>query len=272
MGELGYTLSGDARHPTVIFLHGFTGSSEDWRSVVAALDGRYRCLAVDLPGHGASLGLPPEDYTIEGATRSLLALLDEIGAERPALVGYSMGGRLALYLVLRHPERCAGLFLESVSPGLEDAMEREARRRSDEEKAERLEAGDLASFLYDWYRQPLFASLSRHEGLIEAMIEARSHNDPDELARSLRGMGTGTQPSLWGDLTGLRIPALVVAGELDERYAGIAARMASLNPRMRTAIVPGAGHNIHLEHPEAYLALLKLLLSAPEAEFPSPDR
>jgi len=262
VGELGYTLSGDARPPTVLFLHGFMGSSEDWRSVMAALDGRYRCLAVDLPGHGASLGLPPEDYTMEGAVRNLLGLLDELNIERPALVGYSMGGRLALYLALRHPEWCAGLFLESASPGLENAAEREARRRSDEEQAVRLESGDLASFLYDWYRQPLFASLSRHEGLVEAVIEARSRNDPGELARSLRGMGTGNQPSLWDELGALRVPALAVAGELDERYAGVAGRMASLDPRIRSAIVTGAGHNVHLEVPEAYLALLESFLDA----------
>ncbi len=120
----------------------------------------------------------------------------------------------------------------------------------------RLESGDLAGYLYDWYRQPLFASLSRHDGLVEAVIEARSQNDPTELARSLRGMGTGAQPSLWGELTGVRIPALVVAGELDERYAGIAARMASLNPRIRSTVVTGAGHNVRLEAPETYCALL----------------
>jgi len=200
VGELNYTRSGDTRRPVVLFLHGFMGSSADWREVTAALGGRYHCFAVDLPGHGASLGLPPENYTIEGTTRALLALLDELNVDRPTVVGYSMGGRLALYLALRHPERCAGLFLESTSPGIESAAERQARRDADEERAKRLESGDFEDFLADWYRQPLFASLSRHEGLVETMIEARSHNDPGELVRSLRGMGLGSQPSLWGHL------------------------------------------------------------------------
>ncbi|MFL5991207.1 MAG: 2-succinyl-6-hydroxy-2,4-cyclohexadiene-1-carboxylate synthase [Rubrobacteraceae bacterium] len=262
MGKLSYTLSGDVRRPTILFLHGFMGSSEDWWSVVGALDKRFTCLAVDLPGHGASLGLAPEDCTVEGATRSLLTLLDELDIDRTVLVGYSMGGRLALYLALRHPEQCAGLFLESSSPGIEGEAEREARHRADEEKAVRLESGDLAGYLYEWYRQPLFASLSRYEGLVEAVIEARSRNDPAELARSLRGMGAGAQPSLWGEVTGVRIPALVVAGELDERYAGIAARMASLNPRIRSAIVTGVGHNVRVEAPGAYLALLESFLDS----------
>jgi 2-succinyl-6-hydroxy-2,4-cyclohexadiene-1-carboxylate synthase len=194
---------------------------------------------------------------MEGATRTVLDLLDELGVERPAVVGYSMGGRLALYLALRHPERCAGLFVESASPGLEDAAQRRARREADEQRAGVLETGDLEDFLVNWYRQPLFASLALREGMVEALIDIRRRNDPRELARSLRGMGTGSQPSLWEELAGLRTPTLAVAGGSDERYVGIASRMASSSPHVRAAVVPGAGHNVRLEAPEAYLALLQ---------------
>jgi len=259
---LSYTVSGDPHCPAILLLHGFMGSRADWADTISALDEHYYCVAPDLPGHGASVGLPPENYTIEGATRALLSLLDELDVERLAVVGYSMGGRLALYLALRHPERCSGLFLESASPGIEGAAEREARRRADEERAKRLVAGDFETFLADWYQQPLFASLARQERLLEKIIEARRWNKPDELARSLRGMGTGNQPSLWEDLVGLRVPALAVAGELDEKYVGIARRMAARNRRLRTAFVPGAGHNVRLEAPEAYLALLQDFLES----------
>jgi 2-succinyl-6-hydroxy-2,4-cyclohexadiene-1-carboxylate synthase len=262
VGDLGYTLVGDAGLPTVLFLHGFMGSATDWEDVTAALGTNHRCLAVDLPGHGASVGLPPETYTIQGATRALLDLLDELEIERPVLVGYSMGGRLSLYLALRHPERFAGLFLESASPGIEDSSEREARRRSDEERAARLESGDFDGFVRDWYRQPLFESLARDEVRLRKTVEARLHNDPLELARSLRGMGTGSQPSLWGELADLRAPALAVAGELDERYVDVSRRMASLCPRMRYAVVPEAGHNVRLEAPGEYVALLRSFLNS----------
>ncbi len=259
---LSYTVSGDPHRPAILFMHGFLGSSADWADTISALDERLYCVAPDLPGHGASLGLPPEYYTIEGTTRALLDLLDGLEISRAALAGYSMGGRMALYLALRHPERCSRLFLESASPGVVDAAEREARRVADEERARRLESGDFEGFLADWYRQPLFASLSRHEGLVQKIIEARRRNDPAELARSLRGMGAGSQPSLWEELAGLQVPTLAVAGALDEKYAGISRRMAALNPGVRTAVVPGAGHNIHLEAPEAYLALLQDFLES----------
>ena len=233
------------------------GSGADWAETISALEERFYCVAPDLPGHARSLGLPPEDYTIEGATRTLLDLLDGLEISHAALAGYSMGGRLALYLALRHPEKYSALFLESASPGIEDATERRTRREADEERARRLESGDFETFLADWYRQPLFTSLARHEGRVEAMIEARSNNDPGELARSLRGIGAGKQPSLWGDLGKLKASAIAVAGALDEKYVRIARRMATLNPRLRTALVPGAGHNVRIEKPEAYLALLQ---------------
>lgn len=260
--ELHYATLGDARNPPVIFLHGFLGSSDDWLEVTTALKDQFFCITLDLPGHGASRGLPPDSYSIDGAARALIRVLDELDAGLATIVGYSMGGRLALYLALRHPERSAALLLESASPGLESAAERAARRAADEERARRLESGDLDRFLEDWYGQPLFSSLARDEELLRQTIGARRRNDPEELARSLRGMGTGSQPSLWTELAGLPAPALAIAGALDPKFVGVSRRMAQLCPRMRAAVVPGAGHNVRAEAPEAYLDLLKDFLKA----------
>ena len=260
MTGLTYAVSGDPGRPEILLLHGFMGSASDWRGIIAAFEVEHRCVAVDLPGHGSSLGLPPDAYSVDGSARVLLDLLDGLEMTRSTLVGYSMGGRLALYLALRHPERFSRLFLESASPGIEDPAERRERRRADEKRARRLESGDLASFLENWYRQPLFASLARREEILTQTIQARLRNDPRELARSLRGTGAGRMPSLWGELAALRMPTLAVAGELDARYVEISARMAALGPRVRPAVVPEAGHNVRLENPEAYLASLKRFL------------
>ncbi|CAA9438289.1 2-succinyl-6-hydroxy-2,4-cyclohexadiene-1-carboxylate synthase [uncultured Rubrobacteraceae bacterium] len=254
--DLNYEVSGDRLSLAVLFLHGFMGSSADWREVMAGLEDRTFRIAVDLPGHGASLELAPDTYTVEGAARAVIGILDGLEVIRPLVAGYSMGGRLALYLALHYPERCAGLFLESASPGLQNSSKRAARRAADESKAKRLESGDLEAFLRDWYRQPLFASLARDGDLLRRTIEARRRNDPGELARSLRGMGTGSQPSLWGELEGLGVPALAVAGGLDGKYAGISSRMAGINPRIGSAVIDGAGHAVHAEAPAEYVALL----------------
>jgi 2-succinyl-6-hydroxy-2,4-cyclohexadiene-1-carboxylate synthase len=254
--NLAYEVSGDGGLPEVLFLHGFMGSSADWREVAGTIGDRAFCIALDLPGHGASLGLAPEAYTMEGTAQAVVRTLDELEVRRPMIVGYSMGGRLALYLALRYPDRCTGLFLESASPGLESARERLARRDADEKKAKRLESGDFERFLRDWYRQPLFAPMVRDVDLLRRTIEARRRNDPTELARSLRGTGTGSQPSLWEALEGLAVPALAVTGELDGKYAGISSRMASITPKVEPVVIPGVGHNAHDEAPVEYVALL----------------
>jgi len=271
MYVLNLKLFGSPENPDVLCLHGFMGSAADWQDVATAIGDRALCIALDLPGHGGSLDLTPEAYTMEGTARAVIRTLDELEVRCPVIVGYSMGGRLALYLALRYPERCAGLFLESASPGLESAGERAARRDADEEKAKRLESGGFENFLRDWHRQPLFAPLAREEGLLRRTIEARRRNDPSELARSLRGMGTGSQPSLWEELEGLTVPALAIAGELDGKYAGISSRMASIGTKVEPVVIPGVGHNVHDEAPAQYVALLgrflnRLSLAFGEAE------
>ena len=260
--RLTYTSFGKTSLPAVIFLHGFMGSSEDWAEAAKSLEGRAFAVAVDLPGHGASVGLPPEVYTVEGAARAIVEAMDDLRVEEAVLAGYSMGGRLALYLALRYPQRFTKLLLESASPGLRDERERAARRDADEEKALRLESGDFETFLREWYRQPLFRSLARDEKLLRSTMETRRRNDPAELARSLRGTGTGAQPSLWGELAGLRIPTLAVAGEMDDKFVEISRRMSSITPEVRSVVVPGVGHNVRAEAPGTYSALLQNFLDA----------
>lgn len=225
-----------------------------------SLKSEFRCIALDLPGHGTSIGLPQETYTFEGAARSIIRLLDELQTDRAALVGYSMGGRLTLHLTLNHPERFTGLLLESTSPGLEKEEDRAARRAADEEKAQRLETEDFGEFLQDWYRQPLFESLACDEAVLQETIKARKNNDPSELAKSLRGMGTGSQPSLWRELPELWVPALAVTGELDEKFVGISRRMAASSTRLKMVVISGVGHNVHVEAPKEYLGLLRRFL------------
>ncbi|AHY47595.1 2-succinyl-6-hydroxy-2,4-cyclohexadiene-1-carboxylate synthase [Rubrobacter radiotolerans] len=252
-------MSATGSFPAVLCLHGFLGSSRDWSDLIARLPDR-RFVLPDLPGHGAAVGLAPEEYTMEGAAQRILDALDGAGAGRCLAVGYSMGGRLALYLALRHPERLAGVLLESASPGLRSEGERAARQRSDGALASRLEGGgaeDFAAFLREWHRQPLFASLADHAGLVERLVRERRENDPQELARSLRGMGTGSQPSLWSELPDLRVPALAVVGERDEKFAGIAHEMSRRTGKVRVAVVREAGHNVHLEQPREFAKLLK---------------
>jgi 2-succinyl-6-hydroxy-2,4-cyclohexadiene-1-carboxylate synthase len=235
------------------------GHGADWQPVADALASTYRCLSPDLPGHGGSKHLDDDAYTMEGAAAAVLGVLDDAGVAAATLVGYSMGGRLALHLALNHPERVTALVLESATPGIEGEMDRAERRRLDATRAEAI-AADYDAFLAQWYRQRLFFSLRVH-GLVEAMVaRRREHNDPAELGRVLRGMGTGEQPSLWGALVTLAPPTLALTGALDETYVEIAERMARRSPRVRPVIVPEAGHAVHAERPDTVASLVRRFL------------
>jgi len=179
-------------------------------------------------------------------------VLDDAGVEQCIPVGYSMGGRLALYLALTHPDRCRALVVESGSPGLASEQERKSRRQWDDSKAAELEGHGLEPFLKDWYRQPLFHSIGRNEARFGALMDRRRRNDPAGLARSLRLMGTGSQPSLWPRLPAIPFPWLAVAGELDSRYRKTTKDMVSLSENGRLVTIPDAGHNTHFENPEAF--------------------
>ena len=243
----------------LLFLHGFMGSGRDWMETAKALP-EYRCILVDLPGHGLSAECPHDLYPMPSTALALLALLDDMRVGQCVPVGYSMGGRLALYLALTHPDRCRALVVESGSPGLELEQERESRREWDEAKASELEGLGLDAFLEAWYQQPLFHSIARNEARFAALMDRRRHNDPAGLARSLRLMGTGSQPSLWPRLPAIPFPWLAVAGELDSRYRKTMQDMVSLSENGRLVTIPDTGHNTHFENPEAFSRTLREFL------------
>lgn len=247
----------------IILLHGFTGSGENWSEIVNALKTAYRVITIDLLGHGKTEApSEPERYRMEHAAADLDAILEHLGFGQFHLVGYSMGGRLALYTAWKYPMRFKSLTLESASPGLAAAAERAARVASDAVLAESILHGGVREFVERWETLPLFAT---QQGLSEEirlrLRQQRLQNNPPGLANSLRGMGTGSQPSLWEHLPTLNLPLLLLAGELDTKFTQIAREMHRLLPESRLKLVPDAGHTIHLEQPGVFTRLLREFLA-----------
>lgn len=245
----------------VLLLHGFTGSSVTWPPHLEAWR-EFTTVAVDLLGHGRSdCPTDPDRYRMEHGVEDLLALLDHLGIQQTAVVGYSMGGRVALHLALRAPERLWALILESVSPGIEDAVERETRRKNDAALAEAIERDGIAAFVDHWQALPLFATQAQLPSAVrEALRRQRLDNNPQGLAHSLRGLGAGMQESVLQHLKRLWMPVLLLAGALDAEYCELARQMAALLPDNRLAIVPQSGHAIHLEWPVVFANAVLLFL------------
>jgi 2-succinyl-6-hydroxy-2,4-cyclohexadiene-1-carboxylate synthase len=242
--------------PPLLLLHGFTGSAATWAPFVARLAPHRRIVAVDLIGHGRSdAPARAERYRMEQCVADLLALLDTLDIAQTDVLGYSMGGRVALQLTAAAPARVGALVLESSSPGLADPAERQARIAADEALADSIERDGLAAFVDRWEQLPLFASQAVLPAEIRARQRAqRMRSNPQGLANSLRGMGTGRQASLWDRLPQLRMPTLLIAGELDQKYSAIAEQMAQALLNARKVIVPNAGHTVHLDQPDIFAA------------------
>lgn len=248
----GLDASGAPGAPVVLLLHGFAGSSDDWREVSDALAAaRFRAVAVDLPGHGRTLapaGTPLARFAAEETALDLVSLLDQLGVERAHWVGYSMGGRLALAAALAHPDRVDTLTLESAAPGLADDAARAERVRSDEALAVSIETRGVEWFAASWESLPIFESQQRLPEAVRADLAARRRrNDPAGLAASLRAVGQGAIPYAGDRLAAFPRPVLLVTGEFDTKYVQLAGSMASRFPIPLHLVVPGAGHNVHLE-------------------------
>ncbi|MCL6592757.1 MAG: 2-succinyl-6-hydroxy-2,4-cyclohexadiene-1-carboxylate synthase [Alicyclobacillus sp.] len=250
--------------PPLLLLHGFTGSADSWADLRARWQGRFRCIAVDLPGHGRTrwpdVGAA-QALSMPAAAAGLAKLMEQLGCPRYAVLGYSLGGRTALALACHAPEHVAALVLESASPGLHTPAERQARREQDEALADWLEAHGIPAFVERWQALPLFASQAQLPVAVRARQRAiRFSQCAHGLAQSLRGMGTGAQPPLWDALPRLTLPVLLVTGSLDEKFCALAVAMAARLPQVEHRVVAGAGHAVHLEAPAVYADLVEAFL------------
>jgi 2-succinyl-6-hydroxy-2,4-cyclohexadiene-1-carboxylate synthase len=232
-----------AMAPNLVLLHGFTQTGASWSEVVAALPERYRPLAPDIRGHGAASAVRPVSLA------GVIADVRGVATEPFELVGYSMGGRLALHVALALPARVRRLVLIGASPGLADRGERQARRTADERLADTVEAMTIEAFADRWAQTPVLSGQSPE--VLAAARADRLRSTPAGLAEALRGLGTGALPSLWARLGEIEMPVELVVGERDVKFRAVAGEMAAGLPAARVHVIAGAGHAVHLEAPGA---------------------
>jgi 2-succinyl-6-hydroxy-2,4-cyclohexadiene-1-carboxylate synthase len=259
-----YSLVKNSHQPVILFLHGFMGTIDEFDLAIELLGDDFSYLTLDLPGHGKTQVLGGDElYKIEHTAQGIINLLDKLEIEKCFLVGYSMGGRLALYLSLHFPERFIKVVLESASPGLPTSADRLARIKTDYQITRKLirmlEQSEFRDFLNYWYSQPIFGNLQQHPEY-QRMLELRLENNPLMLGKSLQFMGTGYQPSLWEEIKENQLPLLLLVGQYDEKFIKINMAMFHRTTLAEIKTINQAGHNIHLEQTFAFVESLREFL------------
>lgn len=185
------------------------------------------------------------------------------------LLGYSMGGRLALNMAVRHPQRAGGLILESTTAGIPNEAEREKRRKADANRAEKI-IENFPRFLEEWESQEIFGASgpgqklapARETSRLKTLGSIQNAQDPDIMAQWLKGFGTGSMPSFWEDLNAITSPVLLITGALDHKFCDIAAKMCPRFPDARHETVPDAAHRVHIDAPDAYLSHIRSFIQS----------
>lgn len=256
--QISYTMTNPDANESIVFLHGFTGSWRSWEPVIKLLPKTINYISIDLMGHGSTeVSSNPERYRMNEQLLDLEEFFSLIQLTSFSLVGYSMGGRIALAYALGHPQQVKNLVLESASPGLKTNEEQQLRRQADDQLADRIEEDGLESFIDFWENIPLFESQKSLS--IEKQHEIRSERLAQSalgLANSLRGMGTGQQPSYWSKLDELDIPVYLVTGEYDTKYTEIADEMVKKLKDGSHLQVSSVGHAIHVENPVQFATII----------------
>ncbi|MGE5196182.1 MAG: alpha/beta fold hydrolase [Anaerolineae bacterium] len=250
---LSYSINGSLEAPLVIFLHGLLGTKEDWKEVIHLLEKRFCCLSLDLPGHGSS---PLKKNFLAQIETFLLKDVYQERSQKPfALIGYSMGGRIALQFSEKNPSPVCKIIVISSYVGDSSAKERLQQKDRDEQWAKMLEEEDIEAFLKKWYDQPLFDALRENKLLFAETLKRRKRQDPHAIATYFRQFSKASQSPF--QLT-KHFPSFLY-GEEDLKFGAL---YLTLPASIKRFPVARAGHAVHLENPVACAAIITQILES----------
>ena len=266
--SLAYYCYGSTSTPALVLLHGFLGSAADWSALITLLKNDFFLIAVDLPGHGASQWQEQDDRGGQYFCHRLEQTMRAVACDHKldpsfcfSVLGYSLGGRLAMVCASAFADRIERLFLEGAHPGLVCEQVRRERQHSDLHWARRFACEPLIQVLYDWYQQPVFADLNERQ--IEALIAQRSGANGPLLAKVMMAFSLSRQPDYRPDLVRLRVEKQFsihyVHGIRDHKFARLGQELLAESAVDTVDSISQCGHNVHRQQPEAMAQLLCVL-------------
>jgi 2-succinyl-6-hydroxy-2,4-cyclohexadiene-1-carboxylate synthase len=242
-----------------IYLHGFTGSGHDANLLKDSDNTPRQWATMDWLGHGeSSAPACGEFYRLHWQLHALRSHILKLKPGNPVvLVGYSMGGRLALHFALHYPELISKLVLISASPGIKEAEARTKRWRQDYQRSRQILELGINHFCTEWQKLPILQSQQNIPNPYrDALRECRFAQSPVGLANTILHLSPGVLPSLWDSLHRISVSTVLITGSLDLKFTEIAEKMAEQMPQVRHSEVRDTGHTPHLENTGQFLNLL----------------
>ncbi len=241
----------------LVLIHGFTGSPSSFDLVLDELDEARHVLCPVLSGHGEA----PEAVRVSTFREEVDRVATQIAswADEPAyVVGYSLGARVALGMLVHHPGLFCGGALIALNPGLEDPEERAARAAADDRWRAVLDRGNLEAFIDAWGTQPLFATQQRlPTEVVDRQHQERLRHRAPGLSHSLQVLGLAMMPDYRTALDRIKQPIDLVVGADDAKFLAIARDVADRFPTARLRTIAGAGHNLLLESPDEVARIIR---------------
>lgn len=236
----------------ILALHGNLGSPRDFDPLVE---------------HGASNLRPVDLWPLAHLSlRDAAAALRDLGIEATGprgLLGYSMGGRLALQSLADFPETWDFAIIISAHPGLVDEAEKSRRLEADREWARLVREMPWKEFLARWNAQPILEGALPPRQDHHSIVPSFHHSTV--LAAAFENWSLGRQENLREKLAAFRKPVLWMAGKRDEKFAALATEMAALHPQIELRLLDGCGHRVLLERPEAVAEACRWASSIPDS-------
>ncbi|WP_251096225.1 alpha/beta hydrolase [Streptomyces sp. Caat 7-52] len=239
--------------PAVVLLHGLAGHAGEWDAAARRLTGRFRVVAVDQRGHGAS-ERHPHDVSRAAYVADVVAVAGQLGLDRPVLVGQSLGGHTAMLTAAAHPDLVRALVLVEAAPGDPDTRAPE----------------DIGVWLDSWpvpfpsreAAVSFFGGGPVGEGWAAGLEHGedgwRPRFDRDVMVASLAENARRSSRPAWRQVT---CPTLVVLAQSSFIGEPDVDAMLEQGPQTRSVCLPGTGHDVHLERPEVLLDLMEAFLA-----------